>query len=248
MKQVLDNFSSGSNNYAAFRPLTPKSVIDEVVKLVPDRCLAWDCGTGNGQVAAMLSDVFEKVIGTDISQEQLDHAELRPNLEYRLERAEHTSLGNQSVDLITIAQAIHWFDFDHFYKEVNRVLKPGGIIAAWTYNLVHNTPELEAVVHRLFAEITGPYWDKERKWVDESYQTIPFPFTEIQIAPMTIQYEWTFDQLVGYLRTWSGVKHYMKKNGTDPLALVLPELKQAWGSADTILHTWPLHMRVGKIA
>lgn len=247
MKKMLDNFSADAGQYAAYRPLTPKPVIEAIVNLVPDRHVAWDCGTGNGQIANMLADIFEHVIATDISAKQIENAPTRLNIEYRVERAEQTTIADQSVDLLTIAQAIHWFDFDHFYKEVNRVLKPGGIIAAWTYNLVQNTPEIEAVVRTLFADIVWQYWDKERKWVDEAYQTLPFPFTEIIMPPMYIQYEWTFEQLVGYLGTWSAVKHYIEKNGHDPLKLILPDLKKAWGNADKIRQTWPLHLRVGRV-
>ncbi|MCD6013835.1 MAG: class SAM-dependent methyltransferase [Flavipsychrobacter sp.] len=247
MKQVIDNFSTGSSEYATFRPESPKEIFDFVSSQLTNFNAAWDCGTGNGQVAAVLADKFKLVYGTDISQQQLSLAQKRDNIIYLNERAEQTTLPANGIDLITIAQAIHWFDFGKFYTEVNRVAVPGGIIAAWTYSTMKLTPEIDAVIDRLYEDITGPYWDKERRYVDEGYRTIPFPFKEISAPEFRIVKHWPIDQFVGYLRTWSGVKHYVAKEGQDPVSLVMDDLKKAWGSKELHEIRWPVHTRIGIV-
>jgi SAM-dependent methyltransferase len=143
--------------------------------------------------------------------------------------------------------AIHWFDFDSFYKEVSRVAKPGALIAAWTYTVLKVNPEVDKVIDQLYWNITRPYWDKERDYVDAAYRTIPFPFEEIPTPKFQIIKSYTLPQLIGYLRTWSGVKHYLKKEQRDPVSLVLPDLEQAWGGAGQRQVHWPVSMRTGRV-
>lgn len=247
MKQVIDNFSQGAASYAQFRPESPDAIFEFLYSYVQKFDVAWDCGTGNGQVAARLSERFTKVYGTDISNEQLQHAQQRDNITYRVERAEQTSFADSSIDLVTIAQAIHWFDLEPFYTEVQRVGRPNAVIAAWTYTTLRLTPEINKVIDHLYTDITGPYWDKERALVDAGYSTLPFPFKEITPPAFEIRKEWTIDQVVGYLRTWSGVKHYMERGHDDPILLILPDLKKAWGTAATQQVYWPVHMRAGRL-
>jgi len=247
MKQIIDNFSTGSSDYATFRPESPSEIFDFIYAHVKNFGAAWDCGTGNGQVAVELAKRFDKVYGTDISETQLQHAKKKDNVIYRKERAEQTSFPDHSVDLVTVAQAIHWFDFDKFYAEVSRVVKPGGLVAVWTYVTMRLTPEIDKVIDRLYEDITGPYWDKERKYVDENYQTIPFPFKEIPTPEFSIVKHWDLERFAGYLRTWSGVKHYMQKENKDPLDLILPDLKKAWGNNEQQRVYWPVYMRAGYL-
>ncbi len=247
MKQIIDNFSSESKNYATFRPESPQELFDFLFEKTKHFEVAWDCGTGNGQVAMVLAGRFGSVIATDISEEQLKHASPKTGVDYRLERAEKTSIAEKSVDLITVAQAIHWFDYDYFYKEVMRVAKPGCLLAVWTYNLVLVSPEVDRVIHHLYADITGPYWDKERRYIDEEYKTIPFPFAEIAHPEFQIVKSWTLEQLTGYLETWSGVKNYMKAGHMNPVTAIAENLKRAWGNDETKQIIWPLHVRAGYI-
>lgn len=247
MKQVIDNFSTGAADYAVFRPTSPQSVFDFLYTHVSHFDTAWDCGTGNGQVAVQLSERFKTVFATDISAEQLSHAGKKDNIIYLLERGEQTSLTDKSIDLITVAQAIHWFDFDTFYKEVRRVARPGALIAAWTYTNLKLTPEINHVIDHFYCDITHAYWDKERDLVDAGYKTIPFPFDEIPTPTFGIRKMYTFDQMIGYLRTWSGVRHYIENEHTDPLNLVLNDLKKAWGSNTELEVYWPVHMRAGRV-
>jgi SAM-dependent methyltransferase len=247
MKQIIDNFSAGSAEYATFRPESPAEIFDFIYKNVKHFDVAWDCGTGNGQVAVALSKHFKNVCGTDISDQQLLHAKKENNIVYRQERAEQTSFEDGSIDLVTVAQAIHWFDFDKFYAEVNRVLKPGGLVAVWTYVTMRLTPEIDKVIDVLYEDITGPYWDKERRYVDEAYQTIPFPFNEIPTPEFGIVKHWDLQRFAGYLRTWSGVKHYVAKEKRDPLELIMPDLQKAWGASELQRVFWPVYMRAGYV-
>ena len=169
MKEVQDNFSAGAAGYAAFRPASPDEVFDFLYAHVRHFGTAWDCGTGNGQVAGRLADRFEQVIATDISSDQLKLAIQKDNISYRQERAEVTGIESASIDLITVAQAIHWFDFEHFYAEVRRVARPGALCAAWTYNLLKLTPEVNSVIDDFYQGTTRKYWDKERDLVDAGY-------------------------------------------------------------------------------
>ena len=248
MKQAIDNFSTGGEDYALYRPESPKEVFDFLYDHVRNFDTAWDCGTGNGQVAARLSDRFMTVYATDISADQLKHAPQRDNIIYRQERAEKTSFPDHTIDLITVAQAIHWFDFESFYEEVRRVAKPGALFAAWTYSLLKLTPAVNEVINHFYLDITHPYWDKHRDYVDAKYQTIPFPFTEIKAPEIQIVKSYTLEQLVGYLRTWSGVKHYTDKEKRDPVALILDDLKKAWGPEEKLEIRWPVHVRAGYVS
>ncbi len=244
---MKDNFSTRSDLYAKFRPTYPDELFSFLITQVPQRDTAWDCGTGNGQVAAELTIFFKQVQGTDISQSQLDNAVQLPNIVYTQQLAEHTNFADESFDLITVAQAIHWFKFDEFYNEVKRVLKPQGIIAVMGYGVISITPEVNTVVDKLYTDIIGPYWDKERRYIDEHYQTIPFPFKEINCPSFNITRHWTADHLIGYLETWSAVKHYQQQNGTNPLDLIKHDLHRAWGDADGRTVTFPVLLRVGKL-
>ena len=247
MKGAIDNFSSGSDNYSLFRPSSPVEVFDFLYANTSRFEDAWDCGTGNGQVATVLAGKFQQVTATDISAQQIAEALKLPNIRYCIERAEHTSIASSSVDLVTVAQAIHWFDFEPFYAEVRRVCRPGALLAAWTYAGIHVTETVDKVIEKLYFDVTGPYWDKERRYVDACYQTIPFPFDEINTPPVSITQPMSLAQLLGYLRTWSGVKHYENATGQDPVSLIADDLAVAWGDDAERLSRWPVHMRAGRV-
>ncbi|MDT0646572.1 methyltransferase domain-containing protein [Zunongwangia sp. F260] len=241
---MKDNFSTKSADYAKFRPVYPQEVYDFIEKQLPQKQKAWDCGTGNGQVAAELAKFFEKVSATDISEQQLSHAPKMPNIDYSGQPAESTNFPDDHFDLVTVAQAIHWFKFNEFYKEVKRVLKPGAIIAIFGYGLFKSNPETNKVIDHFYRNIIGEYWDPERRYLDEEYKTIPFPFKEIKTPKISLQLHWSYDQLIGYLKTWSAVKHYEKANGRNPVDLIAEDLKQAFGENGEI--TYPILFRMGK--
>jgi SAM-dependent methyltransferase len=247
MKHPIDNFSTGGQDYALYRPDSPKEVFDFLYAHTKAFDMAWDCGTGNGQVAKQLAKSFKTVYATDISADQLKHAPQRENIIYRQERVEQTSFPDHTFDLITVAQAIHWFDFEPFYKEVRRVAKPGALFAAWTYSRLQVNPAVDKVIDHFYLDITHPYWDQNRRYVDSKYQTIPFPFEEIIAPEIQIIKSYTLDQLIGYLRTWSGVRHYIEKEKRDPVGLILDNIKKAWGSTETLEIRWPVHVRAGYV-
>jgi SAM-dependent methyltransferase len=188
------------------------------------------------------------VIATDASEAQLRNATQVPNVEFRVAKAESSGLESGSVDLVTVAQALHWFELDEFYTEVRRVTVPGGVIAAWSYGAGSAGDDIESLL-RGFQDVTvGPYWDARRKWVDEGYRTIPFPFEEIPSPPIQLRVEWTLSQLGGYLRSWSAVAKFVGERGYDPVAPLLEQIGQHWGPPErTRTVTWPLAVRVGRI-
>lgn len=243
---MKDNFSIGSDRYARYRPTYPDALYDFILANVTGRQHAWDCGTGNGQVAHRLSDHFQHVMATDISSSQLAQAIPHERITYSMQRAEATDFPDDFFDLIIVAQAIHWFDFDRFYAEVNRTLRQDGLMVAVGYGPPVITPEVDAVISDFYFNTVGPYWDKERTYIDEHYRTIPFPFQELAAPQINNISQWEFDRLIGYLETWSAVKHYQRENGQDPMPPLIPKLKAAWGDAPLRSVNSPVFMRAGR--
>ncbi|PZR20600.1 MAG: SAM-dependent methyltransferase [Flavobacterium psychrophilum] len=241
---MKDNFSTQAQGYAKYRPYYPAEMIAYIASFAQNKQFALDVATGNGQVAVELANYFEEVYGTDISNTQLENALQKDNIIYIKERAEKTSFADEKFDLITVAQAIHWFDFDAFYKEVYRILKPEGVFAVMGYGLFNTTGEAEKLLKHFYYDITGPYWDTERKYLDENYTTILFPFDEIEVEQFVNEFTWTFEQLTGYLETWSAVQHYIKQNGVNPVNIIRDELKEYWENGDKKV-TFPLLLRIG---
>lgn len=245
----VDHFGTKSDEYQLYRPDYPKELYQYLAGLVAKRDLAWDVGTGNGQAAVQLAPYFKQVIASDVNQSQLDHAQKVENVHYYCWPAETTGLPDSSVDLITIAQALHWFDFNNFYKEVKRVAKYSAIIAAWCYSLGSVNRIIDPVIEHLYFEILGStYWPKERRYIDEEYQTIPFPFDKVNPPEFRIKKEIDFVQFMGYLNTWSAVKEYQQMNQENPINLIFPALQKAWGdpTAKRII-TWPIHLIAGHV-
>lgn len=242
-----DHFSGHAADYASFRPGYPAELFARVATLPRRRDVAWDCGTGNGQAAIGLAEHFGRVIATDPSAQQLAHALPHPRIEYRQAPAESSGLPDRSVDLIAVAQAFHWFDFDRFFAEARRVLAPGGSLVLWTYNLARVSPEVDAITDRLARQIVGAYWPPERRWVDEEYQTIPFPFPEVELPPLAHVEHWDRERLLLYFGTWSSCQRYQKATGQDPIALVRAGLEAAWGAPDQPRPVrWPIFLRASQ--
>jgi len=241
-----DHFSGHARIYASFRPGYPEALFDFVSGLPRGRARVWDCATGNGQAAVDLAERFGHVIATDASASQLEHATPHPKVEYRQAPAEHSGLPDRSVDLVSVATAVHWFDFDRFYAEVNRVLAPGGAIAVWAYNLARISPEMDTLTDRFSYEIVYPWWPPERRWVDDDYRTLPFPFEEVEVPRLWIEESWSFERYMDYLGTWSALNRYVQEKGSDPRELIRAEMQKAWGDpeAERAIR-WPIMMRAG---
>jgi len=242
---MKDNFSAQANDYARFRPHYPAEMIQYIMSNVAHHQNALDVATGNGQVAAALSPYFKEVYAVDISEQQLANATQLYNVHYKVASAEYLGFEDGTFDLITVAQAIHWFDFTAFYNEVNRLLNSNGVFAVLGYGLFSAGFEADEVLHHLYREILGTYWDEERKYLDENYSTIPFPFAEIVAQKFENRFNWNVEQLLGYLNTWSAVQHYINKNGKNPVDLVKTELQTIWGRGEKEV-VFPLLLRIGR--
>jgi SAM-dependent methyltransferase len=242
-----DHFSSSAESYAAFRPSYPAELIDYLADLAPANDLAWDVGTGNGQAARLLAARFSQVVASDASRDQIAHAVSHPRVTYRVGLEDESGLPAASADLVTVAQALHWFDLERFYKEAERVLKPGGVLAAWTYGLLTIDAEVDPVLAWFYGERVGRYWPPERRHVDRGYRDLPFPFAELPAERWVLRSRLTRADLVGFAGTWSAVKECRAHEGTDPIPLLAAALAAVWPRAgESREATWPIALRVGR--
>ncbi len=244
---MKDNFSAHSAQYAKYRPVYPSALFDFIRESQPNRQSAWDCATGNGQLAVELAGIFEQVYATDISQAQMDHAPRLHNIHYSMSEAEQSNFPDDFFDLISVGQAVHWFDFERFYAEVNRTSKHGALIVLVGYGKIQLPPDLDRVVDNLYENILGQYWDPERRYIDEAYESLPFPFPAMDTPALESVHCWSFDQLIGYLGTWSALAHYVKAHGENPLERLIPELRKAWGAGETHHISFPMLLKAGSI-
>lgn len=243
-----DHFSTQAADYARYRPDYPQELYDFILLNVRSSDAAWDCGTGNGQVAVELANYFEDVMGTDPSASQIANAIAIENVTYSVASAESSGLPSQYFDVITVGQAIHWFNFEAFYAEVHRVAKPGALLMVWGYGLTTINPAVDEVVNDFYNNIVGAYWPPERKYLDEEYHKIPFPFKKIAVPPMHMYQQWGLNDLVGYLSTWSSVQAYIKAHAVNPLQALYPKLATAWGDKESIkIINWPLYVLAGVV-
>lgn len=242
-----DHFSRQATDYARYRPTYPAALYEYLASLTPEHDRAWDVGTGNGQAAIGLVHHFRSILATDPSEQQIRLALPHVRVMYRMARAEDSGLEDQSIDLVTVAQAVHWFDLDRFYAEVKRVVRPEGVIAVWCYNLTEITPEVDRVMESYYHDVLDEFWPPQIRWVDEHYRTLPFPFAEIDTPGFAVEVKWTVDDLFGYLSSWSAAPKYYNAHGVNPLDVKRAEFKAAWGQEVNRVVRWPLYMRVGKM-
>jgi ubiquinone/menaquinone biosynthesis C-methylase UbiE len=244
-----DHFSRSASDYASFRPTYPAELFQWLASIVPSRQLAWDCACGNGQATTKLADHFDRVIGTDASSAQIQHAPSHTKIDWRVAPAENSDLPPASIDLITVAQALHWFDLDAFYAEARRTARPRAVLALWTYGLnTVETDSINAIVEDYYTNIVGPFWPPERKIVEEGYRTIPFPFEEITAPAFAMATHWNLEQLLSYFGTWSATNRFREAKKQDPIPNLRTNLAQLWGRSDQLRQiTWPLALRVGRI-
>ena len=243
-----DHFSATAARYASFRPRYPRELFEWLASVVPATRVAWDCGTGSGQAALALADHFAHVVASDPSVTQLAHATRHPAVSYAAMSAERSALADGSANLVTVAQALHWFDLPTFYAEVRRVLVAGGVLAVWSYGLftLHD-PMLDDLIRHFHGETVGPYWPPERRLVDEGYRALELPFVPVASPVLAMQAEWTLEHLAGYLSTWSAVQRARTATGVDPVPGVIGELRARWGPERAARRVeWPLTLRAGR--
>lgn len=241
-----DYFSQNADTYARHRPGYPTELFAYLASVAPGHDLAWDCATGNGQAALELTRFFDRVLATDASTQQLEHAFTHKQIEYRQSVAEKTDPETNSVDLVTVAVAVHWFDLDRFYQEVKRVLKPSGILAVWTYYAPIITPELDEMLDHLNLNVLGKYWPEKIHYLREGYRTLDFPFKELKPPSFETQVEWGLEELVGFINSWSASQNYKERHGHYAVETIWTKLADAWNPPERKrLIRWPLHLRVG---
>jgi len=242
-----DHFSGQAGSYAHYRPGYPAELFDYLAERAPSRSLAWDCATGSGQAACELAKRFHSVIASDASQAQIDAARPCPGVTYRTALAEQSGQEDASVDLVTVAQALHWFDLESFYREVKRVLRPNGLLAVWSYNLLRIEPAIDRLIDRFYGETLADYWPAERRRVEKGYADLPFPFSPAADPPLfNMTAQWSLPQLLGYLGTWSATARFREATGQDPLPSLAENLLPVWGAPETGRRvSWPLSLRVG---
>jgi len=253
MPAFKDHFSKQSKAYGEFRPQYPQALYEYLSGICSSgHELVWDCATGTGQAARGLSGYFDNIIATDASAQQIASAAGPENVTFRVALAEGSGLDSASVDLVTVAQALHWFDLSVFYDEVKRVLKPKGILAVWTYDLLKIEDKIDGIIEKFNDDIIGEYWPAERQLVRDRYRKLSFPFNERGLTASSPEFnmtaQWSLDDLMGYLATWSSVAAYKDVRNKDPLREIYADLCAAWGvSSDKKDVKWPLSLRIGRI-
>ena len=243
-----DHFSEVAGAYATFRPHYPEALFEWLASITPRHEVAWDAGTGNGQAAVALARYFNRVLATDMSAEQVENANAHPKVEYRVAVAEESGAAAASIDLVTVAQALHWFDIHAFMAEVSRVLVPSGAIAAWTYGVVRaDEPDADRVLHDFYYHEIGPWWPANRKLVEEGYQGIAFPFRRIAAPDFEMKVRWNLAELTGYIGTWSAVSRYRNSKDADPIPQLHQRLAESWDNPlERREIRWPLRVIAGN--
>jgi len=247
MPSFHDHFSSLAAQYAAFRPGYPAALFAHLATLAPRRALAWDCACGTGQASVGLAEHFAQVIATDASARQIAAATSHPRIRYRVAPAEASGLADASVDLVSVAQALHWLTLAPFYAEVERVLVPQGVLAVWTYTLLRVSPPIDAIIGHFDERVIGPYWPPERRHVDAAYRTLDFPFAELPAPALEIEQHWDLGHLLGYVGSWSATARYRERRGEDPVSTLAAALSPLWGDPHERRRiVWPLVLRMGR--
>jgi SAM-dependent methyltransferase len=241
-----DHFSGQSEGYARHRPHYPAELFQFLATLTSNHVRAWDCATGNGQAAIALSAYFETVVATDASKAQIAAAIAHPGVTYRVATAEDSQLEPASIDLITVGQALHWFDHQRFFTEARRVLVNDGVLAAWCYELSTVSDACDALVDRLYTEILRGLWPPERRLIETRYAGIAMPGAALASPEFEMRVSWTVADMLGYLRTWSGCARYQQANGEDPVAEIDVALRAAWGDGPRTVR-WPLTLLASRL-
>jgi SAM-dependent methyltransferase len=245
---MKDLFSKQSKTYSQFRPDYPIELYNFILQHVDNQGVVWDCATGNGQAAKVLANYFEKVLATDLSQKQLTHAVQKENIFYSCQTAESTNFEDNTFDLITVAQAAHWFDFDKFYTEVKRVAKQNAVIAIWGYgNLKFNDSTMDSKIWDFYSKRVGKYWNFERQYIEKEYATLPFPFPLIESPKFYIEVTWARSDFEGYLNSWSAVQNCINTEGVNPVDEFMLDLSAYWNEFERKSLGFPLFLKMGRI-
>jgi SAM-dependent methyltransferase len=243
----IDLFSGIAAAYAAARPTYPDALFKRLAALAPATLRAWDCGTGSGQAAIGIAHWFARVDATDASAEQIAHAVPHERVHYSVRTAEASGLPDRSCDLVSVAQALHWFDRPRFFEETRRVLKPSGILAVIGSSWFYIASSVDPVVEEFLLQPIEGYWKANNQLLWDGYRSIEFPFREITPPRLAIHLEWNLDQLLGYYLTWSAAQAHLKAHGDGFLHLARTRLEEVWGEPTRLRSVvLPLAVRVGQ--
>jgi len=243
-----DHFSGTAPGYAAHRPVYPRAVAEALASRSPGRRLAWEAGCGSGQLSTVLGEVFDQVVATDASAAQIAQATPHRHVRYEVGPAEASGLPGESVDCAVAAQAAHWFDLDAYYREVQRVARPGALVALVTYAVMEVSPDVDQVVDHFYRKTLDGHWPPERALVEEGYRSLPFPFERVEPPLLALEQRWDLDQLLGYVGTWSAVQSLRKAGRGADLERFGEQLRAVWGDpAKARVVRWPLAMRLGRV-
>ena len=238
-----DHFSGVAGGYARYRPGYPEALFDWLASLCECRDMAWDCATGSGQAAVALTRHFDAVRATDASAAQIAAAKPHRRVRYGVTPAEATAFEASSFDLVTVGQALHRFDVDAFFIEAARFTVPGGVRAAWCYEICRVSSEVDSAIDYLYRELTGPYWPPERGFIERGYRDFTLPGAELEGPPLAMRLDWRADDMLGYLKTWSACQSFALEHGRDPVSIIETDIRDAWGDAARAV-VWPLSARV----
>lgn len=241
-----DHFSTIAKRYAAFRPRYPHALADALAALTPRHDLAWDAGCGNGQLSILLAAHFSRVIATEPSDAQLREAPPHPRIDYRRAKAEDAVLEDGSVDLAVAAQAAHWFDWPRYVAEVARVTRPGALVALVSYGILHLTGEADALVERYYHDDVGPFWPPGREHVENGYRDLAWPWSALEAPAIDMTAEWTREELLGYVATWSATVKMLDVNGPAAYERLGEQLARVWPDDERRTVSWPLAVRLAR--
>jgi SAM-dependent methyltransferase len=242
-----DHFSAQATTYAQSRPHYPAELFSWLSAQCAGHALAWDAGCGNGQASLALVEHFQSVFGSDPSAAQIASASGHARVRYAVEPAERCSLTDASADLVTVAQAYHWFDHPRFCAEARRVLVPAGVIALWSYAESRVDSSVDAVFDDLHNHRLGADWPAGRDHVINRYRDLPFPFTPIATPSFQMRCDWTLAQYFAYLRSWSASQRHLERTGRDAVTAIEPAMADAWGDPQSVRTVqWPLLVLAGR--
>lgn len=246
-KPPKDLFSADAVSYANFRPTYPDAIFRFLASIAHEHRAAWDAGCGNGQAALKLAQHFDHVFATDVSAQQLKEAPRHERISYHVARAEQSLLESSSIDLITVAQAYHWFDEAAFTEEVMRVTKKNGVLALWCYGLVTISETIDKIIRELCYDVLGDYWEPERALVETNYRTVTLPFSPLPAPSFLMTAQWSLDHLIGYLTTWSALKKYVQVTGKNPITLLHDRLARAYAGHEFLVASWNITPRIWRL-
>ena len=243
-------FSEGSREYAVARPTYPDGLFRWIAAQCERQERAWDCGTGSGQAAAALAPLFREVHATDISAEQIAQAPPIGNVRYSVQPAESTDLPPAAVDLIVVAQALHWFRFGEFWPEVRRVAREGALFCAFGYDWFRTNDVVERRLVTPFRSIAEPFWAKNNRILWDGYRSedVDLPFEREQAPPFSIHLRWTADRLFHYMMTWSAYRRIQSDDvAARRVAALIESVRDLLASSEVFDVEMPLRTLVARV-